>query len=386
MAMFRLSNLIKFYVVLCFALAYIEMVEAAPGAGQIGSIRGSGVLERGKEVITGDTGVSVQSMDTAVTARGTMQIDFIDDTRVDLTEHSRLLIDEFIYDPAAGVGSLKIKASLGGIRYASGQIAKNFRQNVNISTPSATISVRGTDFVMVVDELGGSMITLLPSCDVAGMCYTGEIEVETGAGIVIMNQAFQATMTSTYMSPPSKPLIIDVDENEINQLLLLRKKSPYEDEEADILRRSRALYDFLDLDFLEFDGLDVDALKDTIEGIWSTQLDETDYMLADVLYDMLDQLNKALMGLFKDELDIQNKAFFKVYKTGVDPETGIRLEEDDSIWEVSREDNGSDNYFRLRLDRNYGYSINMSQQDFEFYDFRLGVSAGNTIDIVQREW
>ena len=59
-------------------------------AGAIGKIRGSGVLERNNEVIDGDTGVGVMSMDTAVTARGQMQIDFIDDTRVDITEHSRL--------------------------------------------------------------------------------------------------------------------------------------------------------------------------------------------------------------------------------------------------------------------------------------------------------
>ena len=39
-------------------------------AGAIGKIRGSGVLERNNEVIDGDTGVGVMSMDTAVTARG----------------------------------------------------------------------------------------------------------------------------------------------------------------------------------------------------------------------------------------------------------------------------------------------------------------------------
>ena len=71
-------------------------------------------------------------MDTAVTARGRMQIDFIDETRVDITEHSRLLIDEFVYDPGAGKASLGLKASLGTVRYASGQIAKNFKQNVKI--------------------------------------------------------------------------------------------------------------------------------------------------------------------------------------------------------------------------------------------------------------
>ena len=163
-----LHNLTKLLCGVCFVLVasigYAKTSETSVGA--IGQIKGSGVLERGKDVvIDGDVGVAVQSMDEAVTANGTMRINFIDDTRVELTEQSRLVIDEFIYDPSQDIGSLSIKASLGTVRYASGQIAKKYKQNVKISTPSATIGVRGTDFVMIVDEFGGSMITLLPSCD-----------------------------------------------------------------------------------------------------------------------------------------------------------------------------------------------------------------------------
>ena len=76
------------------------------------------------------------------------------------------------------------------MRYASGQIAKNNRQNVKIRTPSATIGVRGTDFVLVVDEVGSTMVTLLPSCDEDGLCITGAIKVETDVGFVLMNQAY----------------------------------------------------------------------------------------------------------------------------------------------------------------------------------------------------
>ena len=135
---------------------------ASGNVGEIGQIKGSGVLERdGDIVIEGGAGVGVQSMDEAVTANGTMRIDFVDETRVELTEQSRLVIDEFVYDPANDVGIIINQSkSLGTVRYASGQIAKKYKQNVKIRTPSATIGVRGTDFIMVVDEMGGSMITL----------------------------------------------------------------------------------------------------------------------------------------------------------------------------------------------------------------------------------
>jgi len=352
-----------------------------PQAGDIGNIKGSGVLERGRDVIEGATGVGVQAMDTAVTARGTMRIDFIDDTRVDITEHSRLVIDEFVYDPTSGKGSLSIKASLGGIRYASGQIAKNFRQNVKISTPSATIGVRGTDFVMVVDEMGGSMITLLPSCDTDGNCYTGEIEVETDVGMVIMNQAFQSTMTSTRWEPPSPPLIIDTDEGMLTQLIILRKRTPYEEEEFVIRKKARQLYDFLGLDFLEFSGLDQDLLN--VDDIWVTALDESDYLLGELLYDMLDQLNAALMAIFRDELYRQNQEFLReetnVY--GFDSKTGITFNKIDNGYTWHRTDGA--NTTNIIMNDRYGYSLNVQQQDFYIYDYRVGESTNNSIDIIQ---
>lgn len=352
-------------------------------AGSIGEIKGSGVLERGRDVITGDTGTTVQTMDTAVTARGKMRIDFIDDTRVDITEHSRLLIDEFVYDPANDIGSLSIKATLGGVRYASGQIAKKYRQNVKIKTPSATIGVRGTDFVMVVDEMGGSMITLLPSCSTNGMCYVGEIEVETDAGMVIMNQAFQSTMTSHRMQPPSPPIIIDEAEQALTQLIILRKKNPYEEEEDIIRKKARAMYDFLGLDFLDFDALDSDMLN--VDDIWVTALDESDYLLGDLLYDLLDQLNAALMAIFRDELLKQNETMLKqdTTKYGFDSKTGIRLDKIGDSWLWQREDNAGNNMIRLDLNRNYGYTLDVKQGDFELYDYTLGNSRNNTIAIIQ---
>jgi hypothetical protein len=356
-------------------------------AGEIGKIKGSGVLERGKDVIDGNTGVTVQSMDTAVTVKGSMRIDFIDDTRVDITDHSRLLIDDFVYDPNTGKGSLGLRATLGTVRYASGQIAKNYQQNVKIKTPSATIGVRGTDFVMVVDEIGGSMITLLPSCDVEGNCYTGEIEVETDAGFVIMNQAFQTTITSISSRAPTPPLVLDLDERMISQLIILRKKSPYEEEEDEIRRRTKNIFDFLGFDFLEeFDGLELSALDRSTQDLWHTELDESSYLLNEVLYNMLDMLNKALTALLRDELSAQNVEFFRTQEDGLDPITGIYYELKDETHLVRREDNAADNFFQLELSRLNSYSLDLSQQDWTYYGYSVGAGNNNSINIIQRTY
>ena len=381
---------LQLHSLISIVIAGIVLVAPTVGyssVGEIGKIRGSGVLERDGNVVDGNTGVGVQSMDTAVTAKGQMQIDFIDETRVDITEHSRLLIDEFVYDPANGKGALGLKASMGTVRYASGQIAKKYQQNVKIRTPSATIGVRGTDFIMVVDEVGSTMVTLLPSCDEDGYCYTGAIEVETDVGFVLMTQAFQTTITSISSQPPSKPLVLDIDERMISQLLIVRKRNPYDEEEDMIRDKARKMFDFLGIDFLEFEGLDDDALQSSIEGIWKTQLDETDYMLADMLYDMLDQLNAMLMALFKDELTLSTESLFRQQEVyGFDPETGINFQKDGEFWVVERQDNDGTNYFRLRLRDAYGYVLDLNQNDWEYFDYRIGNNMGNSITIKQSDF
>jgi len=377
----------KYTWILLLGLILIALLArpAYSNVGEIGQIKGSGVLEReGKIVIDGDVGVNVKSMDEAVTANGTMRIDFVDETRVELTQQSRLVIDEFVYDPANDVGSLSMKASLGTVRYASGQIAKKYKQNVKIRTPSATIGVRGTDFVMVVDEMGGSMITLLPSCDTAGMCYVGEIEVMTDAGFVVLNQAFQATQTVHGMRKPTTPVILDINEDMINNLLILRKRMPIDEYAEEEMQRRRKLADFLGVDFLEFDGLDGDALKDSIEGIWKTALDETDFMLADMLHDMLDKLNEALAALFKDELQRQNERLLSnVPQVGFDPNTQIRLDLIEPYWIWQREDFEQGGFIRLRLNNQYDYTLDVQQGEFFLYDYRLGSEGTNSITIIQ---
>ena len=202
------------FIIGCILLTLTTLVtNSFATIGEVSITSGSAVIDRqdGDKGITVEKELDIFSYDTVKTGNGKVGIAFIDETRVDVTEHSKLVIDEFVYDPNTKTGSLSLKATLGTVRYASGQIAKNSKQNVKISTPTATIAVRGTDFAMTVNEIGGSTIVLLPSCDGNGMCYVGEIEVQTDAGFVIMNQAFQATQVDTVESKPLKPVLLDLD-------------------------------------------------------------------------------------------------------------------------------------------------------------------------------
>jgi len=346
--------------------------------GEITASTGPGTIKREDERFGGDIGTRLEMNDTIATENGAWQLEFEDDTRVDVTEHSRMVIDEFIYDPSSNTGSLNMRATLGAVRYASGQIAKNSRQNVRIGTPTAKITVRGTDFVMIVDELGGSMITLLPSCDVSGACVTGEIEVESDAGMVIMNRAFQTTVVANRFSPPAKPLILDLPENMLRSMLIVRRKPVYDEE----LERQYPVTNLLDIDFLKFDELDSDPLVEGIKNIWVTDLDNMSHLDQMWIDEMQRQMDE-IMAQWIDELETQNNEFFADRFRGLDPETNIFYDETATSYIVSRKQ-GDDHYFRLILEYGSGYTIDMVQEGFSAFGYRVGVGGGNSISITQQ--
>jgi|TARA_B110000211_G_scaffold221209_1_gene268579 hypothetical protein len=353
--------------------------------GLVTDYSGSAAIERdeGFEVYDVEDDLAVMMMDIVNTAKGKVRIEFIDDTLVDVTEHSRLLIDDFVYDPESGEGSLGLKASLGTVRYASGKIAKNSRQNVVITTPSAVIGVNGTDFAMIVNEIGGSMITLLPSCDTSGMCVVGEISVTTDIGFVIMNQAFQTTYADAMGTSPTKPVILDLDEEMMTNLLIIREVKELDpDGSLAAAAERKKLSDILGVDFLSSEALLSDELSVGKEERWRTALDDNAYFFRDLLPDILEQLNLALAKQLADDFNKSKK--ISQQGAGYDEVTGTRLNIDDGVWTLSRQDFETDQIWNLELDQNNGYVIDFIQQDFEWYDYRLG-DGNNHITIKQRK-
>ena len=349
------------------------------------SIIGDVILHEGNAVIERTDGEDVDSKvdldifsyDTIKTGKGKVAIEFIDETRVDVTQHSKLIIDEFVYDPNTKTGSLSLKAALGTVRYASGQIAKTSPTSVQIKTPTATIGVRGTDFSMTIDEVGSSTIILLPSCDTNGNCFVGEISVESDAGMVILNQAFQATVVDTSGSLPLKPVILDLDENLINNLLIISK--PREITEAIATVELNKVATALDIDFLKFDELEKDYLAEIEDD--AVSLLDTDFLDQNFLGDILEQLNIQLALQMRSEFDKKTSAY--EFKLGKDKETGITILNEDPNWYWHRE-GASGSVIELRLEQANSYMMNIQMGDFEIIDFELG-GTESVINIIQSQ-
>ena len=371
----RLTNFIIGSIVL--TLTILPLKSSLASIGEVTQLEGNGVIDRkdGDKGIVVEKDLDVFSYDTVKTGNGKVGIEFIDATRVDVTQHSKLIIDEFVYDPNSKTGKLSLKASLGTVRYASGQIAKNSATNVKITTPTATIGVRGTDFTMTIDETGSSTIILLPSCDTNGNCFVGEISVESDAGQVILNQAFQATVVDTVASRPLTPVILDLDEELISNLLIISK--PAEIEQMQNEEGLNEVADALDIDFLQFDDLEIDYLEED-ESQFRTGL-EIDFLEQNFLADILEQINKELAKAMRNEFDKQ-KSVDGIF-LGKHPETGVIILDEDPQWVWIRED-ASGSYIELRLDKEYGYILNIIQGEFEMYDFEL-LGQDNEINIQQ---
>ena len=329
------------------------------------------------EDVDAEKDLDIFQYDTVKTGKGKVAIGFIDDTRVDVTQHSKLIIDEFVYDPNTKTGKLSLKAALGTVRYASGQIAKTTPTAVQIKTPTATIGVRGTDFSMTIDEVGSSTIILLPSCDTNGNCFVGEISVESDAGMVIMNQAFQATVVDTISSRPLKPVILDLEESFINNLLIISK--PREIKEAQQAASYNKVATALDIDFLKFEELEIDYLE-IEEDQYVTMLD-TDFLDQNFLADILEQLNRQLALQMRSEFDKKKSTYD--FTLGKDKDTGITILDQEPQWYWHREA-ASGSVVELLLEQENSYMMNIQMGDFELIDFELG-GIESEITIIQTQ-
>jgi len=269
--------------------ASLSPTEAHAAIGRVTEQTGPTEIVRDRHSIPSAVNSAVEMNDTIVTARSRAQLTFQDDTTVKITEQSKLIIDDFVYDPKAGTGKLAMKVALGTARYASGQIAKNSPQSVAIKTPTATVAVRGTDFSMTVDELGRSLIMLLPSCNEKG-CVTGQIDVSNEAGTITLDQAYQATLVSSLNKLPSTPMTVIIDQMNINNMLIISPPRRADD----INQKSQENQTALDFNFLDQDFLGVNALDENDLNKFNVL--DRNYLDNDLLGNLLDFANLALVA------------------------------------------------------------------------------------------
>jgi len=125
----------------------------AADVGEVKIVQGTAHIERGAEVIAVRAGMAVEPLDNVVTgADGTVGITFSDSSLLSIGPDSRFTIDRYVFDSTTHAGEFDSTLSKGTIEAVSGKMVKESPEAMKIRTPSSIIGVRGTHFIVKLDE------------------------------------------------------------------------------------------------------------------------------------------------------------------------------------------------------------------------------------------
>ena len=348
--------------------------------GNIVEHKGSASLtrEQGEELVVTPAFIpDVELNDTAETENGRMLIEFLDKAELSLTENTKVYIDNVYYDPDPSKSKMTMRMAVGTARFASGRLGMVNKQNIDITTPTAQITVRGTDFTTTIDELGRSLVILLP--DENGD-PSGTIVVSNEGGSITLEEAYAATMVSSLDSAPtSKVVISNITPSMIDNMFIVNPpdeiKQQMEDDYNEDMEADKGI---LDVDFLEFNELEGDAglSKDELEF---TELD-VDFLDVDFLVDLLDVVEE-LIRTTEDLADVQaqqggGQFTLKNAEVGFNKDSQYNIFEQDGDVIFYRNVNGS-----IRLAFDIGASARIDTI-VEGYEGSILLNGGDDIIVV----
>ena len=130
-----------------------------------------------------------ETVSTGEAAR--LEVTFNDDTRLTIGEKAKLTLDTYVFDPAAGSGTIKFGVA-GALRFVSGNKTQLSNSNFSVTTAVATLGIRGTEFWggPIDDQALGVFLV------------QGAVSVSNAAGEQILRQPGQGTNIATPGSAP----------------------------------------------------------------------------------------------------------------------------------------------------------------------------------------
>ena len=355
------------------------IVEQSGKAGNIFRLSG--------EELTANLQTDIVSFDEVETENGRLKIQFVDETQVSLTEHTYMEIDEYVYDPDPSKSKMAMNFVQGTARFATGGLGLVPKENIIIQTPTATIGIRGTDFTTTVDELGRSLVILLPdeNCNdniklEEGCRPSGSITVTNDGGTVTLEEAFQAVMVSTFEQAPTQPVVlVDLDLNAIDNMFIVSKPDEIvqaEEEQADQLKGDGGLLDFngLDVDLLEIEGLDEQAERE----LEFTELD-INFLDVDFLRDLLEVMEEADALGSKEDTSSGDRLVDRAFGLQPDNQFNIIPDLDGKVFFLRQ----GTNYVSLKIKRGNAGQIEISDGDLGDTIMCLNECEGIFISITQ---
>lgn len=379
----KATNLFALFVAILSSNVYA--VENIGGifeqSGKPGSIeRTSG------QTLTANLDTEIQSYDNVETENGRLKIKFVDETQISLTEHTQIEITEYVYDPNPSKSKMAMNFVAGTARFATGGLGLVPKENIEVQTPTATIGIRGTDFTTTVDELGRSLVILLPDekCDDTvkleqGCRPSGSITVTNDGGTVVLDEAFQAVMVSTFEQAPTQPVtLVDLDLNQIDNMFIVSKPDEIvqaEEEQTEQLKGDGGLLDFngLDIDLLEIEGLDEQAERE----LEFTELD-INFLDIDFLRDLLEVIEEA-DALGEQQESSGDRLVDRSFGVQPDNQFNVVPDVDGSVFFLRQ----GTNYVSVKIKRGYSARLDVIDKDLGETFLCLNSCDGIFISIIQ---
>jgi hypothetical protein len=176
------ENLVNSFLNSSSQYAQSSIMNDESPVGAVEELSGDATVIRGdgsSETIT--LGTPIYRGDIIETsADGAVNILFIDETSMAVSENARMSIDEYEFDPSTESGETNLSVLRGVFVFTSGLIGRDDPDDVQIDTPVGSIGIRGTIIAGKIQPGGES-----------------EITVVEGA-IVVRNGAMETTLSTQY--------------------------------------------------------------------------------------------------------------------------------------------------------------------------------------------
>ena len=121
--------------------------------GYVKTVSGEASVVTGKNRVAAQLGTPLFMGSQLKTGhKSSLGVTFKDDTVMSFGSDTELTVDEYLYAPTQGKLKLATTLGKGSLNYVSGVIARLQPEAVTVTTPTGTIGVRGTQFVVKVED------------------------------------------------------------------------------------------------------------------------------------------------------------------------------------------------------------------------------------------
>lgn len=273
-----MNKIISKILIFSFSI-FLTTIVYAQSAGKVLFVYGDATIVKGKQVAKADKGMPIESGDLINTGKNsTLQLKLSDGTLVALRPETSWNLKEYLYErenPSLGKQSSELIK--GGLRAVTGYIGKANPKNVEYTTSTVTIGIRGTTFEMI-NNLDGTNRGIFVRVE------TGKVEVSNklGSMVVYPNQVAGVIDNQAPLEVEAKDIFKSVDElienrsnqSKSNTKLILKQNS---DELNILTSKNASLNNSKDYDVA---NLNDDIVNQDVKLKVANSLDNLDLSLA----------------------------------------------------------------------------------------------------------